>query len=162
MKIKRLLAVSLLAAVTCSVFISTGCSKVQELADKAEGAVSEIGNNIVNFEDNITGGLTEEARNLDASVKDFYAGVVSGEINETTAGYLVTAPLPDQKATSYERTEAANALTILSAIEWQGMTSRYSSEVVSKLVFSEGSIKPANSASGTKLSLDTTLGELFA
>ena len=159
-KIKIL--IPLFAAIICTVFLTSGCNKVQELADKAEGAVSKIGNEIVNFEDNITGGLSKEAKTLDSTLNNFYSGVISGEISETNAGYLVTAPLPDSKATSSERAEAAKALTVLSAIEWQGMTSRFSSDVLSKLVFSDGKVQPAGSVSGKSISYETTLGELFS
>lgn len=161
MKKTRITAIAVLAAITCSLFVSTGCKKVQELANEAENAVSNLGDKVKNFEDNITGGTEAEASQLDSVLKDFYSGIKSGIINETNAGYLVTATLPSNTATQSKRNEAVKTLTVYSAIEWQGMTARFNEETLSKFVFSGGSVRSAGSSSGKPITLQTTLGELF-
>ena len=161
MKKTRLTAIALLAAVSCSLLISAGCSKVKDLANEAENAVSELGDKVRNFEDNITGGSSENAKQLNSILQGFYSQVKTGTINETNTGYLITAELPKATATQAQRSEAANSLTVFSALEWQDMTSHFTDEMLSQFVFSNGNVQPAGSASGKKITQNTTLGELY-
>lgn len=165
---------SFLAAImiSASVTAMSGCGDVinnaESTANNAIGKVtSTIGNNPatslynqINEKETQYGG-----KKLEEVLKNFYAGVVSGSINEETAGYLVTEKLPLPKANVSERKAAANDLTVLSAIEHQGMQTLYTDDYLADFMYGNSKIVYKDSASVKEFSdpvtLDTKLGDIF-
>lgn len=71
-----------------------------------------------------TSSAQSDASTLDAACKNFYAGVVSGTINKDTKG-SVTATLPASTASTSAKKSSAKALTVLSAIEYNGIKDKF-------------------------------------
>lgn len=174
MKKARVFSALLIASLAACML--TGCSKIKEVTQGAEEFVSKaegwlndvdgLGDKAKDFVDDLgSGEIKREANVLNDTLKSFYSGVLSGDINATTKGYLVkSADLPKQKATSAERREAAKQLTVMAAIESQGMQARFTDEVLDKLVFVNGKVEAKasdNSDKGMPITLDTTLGSLY-
>ncbi len=160
MKHSRTLAIILTAVLALSASAMTGCDKVKEAAGTVKNAVTSMADQVNNFDSNI------DASKLDEVLKNFYSGIKSGNINETTRGQYVTAPLPAQSATAGEREAAAASATVFSALEDQGMTNHFTEEYIKEFVSQNGTIKSKNSAASEPgatipLSYNTTLAEIL-
>jgi len=64
-----------------------------------------------------------DAASIDTACNDFYAGVVSGVINEQNKGGKVTATLPNATDGATARKTGALALTAADAIKYSGLDS---------------------------------------
>ena len=64
-----------------------------------------------------------DAASIDTACNDFYAGVVSGVINNSNKGSKVTANLPAATASASDRKTGALALTAADAIKYSGLDS---------------------------------------
>ena len=64
-----------------------------------------------------------DAASIDTACNDFYAGVVSGVINEQNKGSKVTATLPNATDGATARKTGALALTAADAIKYNGLDS---------------------------------------
>ncbi len=135
MKRTSVLLCLLTAALLTAVPVLTGCDQVKDAAHNAKNAVTSLADKFTNFE------LEQEADALNNIVKNFQNGILNGTINSTTKGNSVTAVLPKPDATAAERTAALQTLTLFSALEEQGVTSRYPEEKMSDFVSSNGTIK---------------------
>ena len=106
-----------------------------------------------------------DGEKLEVVLKNFYAGVIAGTINEDTAGYLVTEPLPEKNYSAAQRKNAANNLTVRSAIEQQGMQSLYTDEYLSNFMYGNSKIVYKGSANSSEfngpITLDTKIGDLL-
>lgn len=140
MKRTKLFALLMTAVLAVSAVSMTGCDKVKEAAGSVKNAVTSMADQVNNFDSNV------DASKLDEVLKNFYAGIKSGTINETTRGQYVTAPLPAANATSAERNSAAAQATVFSALEDQGMTSHFTEEYIQDFVSMNGEIKAKNAA----------------
>lgn len=74
-----------------------------------------------------TSSAESDAATIDSACKNFYAGVVSGTITEDTKGN-VQATLPDADAATSAKKSAAKALTVQSALEYNGIADKFSGE----------------------------------
>ncbi len=160
MKLSKTAAIAALALLVLSASALTGCEQVQNAANEAKNTVTSIVDKVNTFEGD------KEASTLESTLRDFYSGVIAGTVNETTYGQKVTATLPASTASASERNEAAKNLTVLSALESQGMTSRFTETGISEYVFLNGSIRYKSSlnseeGTGTELTYQTALGTLF-
>ena len=160
MKISRPAAILTAILLTISTAAFSGCDQVQNAANEAKKTVTSIVDKVNSFEGD------KEASTLNDCLKDFYNGVLSGNINETTYGQKVTAALPPANATAGERKTAAAGLTVLSALESQEMTARFTETGISEYVFYDGSVHYKSSlnseeGTGTALTYDTKLSTLF-
>lgn len=156
--------------ITCAASLC-GCS----------GSISDVENAVSNTISNVTSKLENnvvtstwnevnkvetkaDAATLNKAIKDFYAGVVSGTVNEDSAGYLVTAALPASNASVSEKKNAAKELTVFSAVEWQGMQNRFTDEYLSNFMYGNGNVvlkSDGNSSEFKPITLDTKLGDLM-
>ena len=113
-----IIAFSLLAVLTVTAL--SGCESINNAEKTVNNAVSSINSNInSNIENNPVTSLYSQineketqydGNKLENIIKNFYDGVVSGTINEDTAGYLVTSPLPQKNDSASQRKAAANEL----------------------------------------------------
>ncbi len=174
MKKKRMITCLLSAMLILSVGLMTGCDKVEQFANNAEKTVTDLESKALGLEDKVEGkvsgisdkldnsALPKDASTLNDALKSFYAGVVAGMINENETGYLITETLPAKNASASVRKSAANALTLYSVLEWQGMTARYPEDVLAKLTVSGGNVVVrSENAGGITLHQTTTLGEIL-
>ncbi len=107
--------------------------------------------------------LRADASKLDAVLRDFYSGVVAGTINEDSAGYLVTATLPAPTDSIAARKSCANSLTVLSAVEQQGMQNLFTEEYLTNFLYGGGKVVAkgeGNAAEFRPITLSTPLGDL--
>ncbi len=158
MKHTRIFAVIMTAVLAVSAAAMTGCDKVKEAAGSVKNAVTSMADQVNNFDSNV------DASKLDDVLKNFYSGIKTGSINETTRGQYVTAALPAANATSAERDSAAAQATVFSALEDQGMTSHFTEEYIQGFVSVDGNIKAKNAATSEagaalQLTYNTTLAQ---
>ncbi len=118
-----------------------GCDAVKDTANQVRDGVNSTVDRVNTFE------LERDADTLNNAVKTFYAKVVSGELNATTAANRISAPLPPQNASVAERKARAAELTVYSVIEEQGMTSRFTEDQLASFVCCENTIRYAGSKS---------------
>lgn len=157
MKIRKTIVCIMLAAAAAASLSLTGCGGIEKAK---EGVVSVV-------EKANTLEMESDASKLDGVLKQFYSGVVTGTINSTTSGGRVSAHLPPQNASAAEKKAAANALTVYSALEEQGMTARYTDDYLMNFVSCDGAIryKGSQAVSGkpTKpVSADSMLGDILS
>lgn len=105
-----------------------------------------------------------DAAMIETSCKDFYAGVVSGTINEQNKG-SVSATLPSASASSKVRKEAANDLTVKDALEYSGLLGQFDENKLESFKYDNygnilfnGEFSHNNAYS---LSMYTTLGDMY-
>lgn len=72
-----------------------------------------------------TSSAQSDASTLDAACKNFYAGVVSGTINKDTKGAVTATNLPASTASTSAKKSSAKVLTVLSAIEYNGLKDKF-------------------------------------
>ena len=157
-------------ALSCAATVS-GCSgSIKDLENNVSNAVSNVTSNLQNNPVTSAWGEVNSAQvRLDAAklndcLFNFYAGVIAGSINEDSAGYLVTAPLPAANAANSAKKSAANQLTVFSAIEWQGMQSLFTEDYLTNFVFDGTNVVAkdnGNKNESSSITADTTLGTLF-
>ncbi len=172
MKRKAILACAAILALT-SVTVLAGCG---DMLNNAESTVNNTISNVTSALENnpvtsIYNQINEketqyDSKKLENVLKDFYSGVISGTINEDTAGYLVTEALPAANSPTHTKKKAANELTVLSAIEQQGMQALYTDEYLSNFMYGNSKIVYKGSVSANEfngpITLDTKLGDIFA
>lgn len=116
-----------------------------------------------------TSSAQSDASTLDAACKNFYAGVVSGTINEGTKG-SVTDTLPASTAATSTKKSAAKNLAVKSAIEYNGIKDKfgknddlkdfqYKTDGVGTITYvgDDGSVDTNNA----QLTLETTFGTMY-
>ena len=148
-----------LAALTLTAALP-GCDTVKETARQVQDGVNSTVDRVNTFE------LERDADTLNNAVKTFYAKVVSGELNATTAANRISAPLPPQNASAAERKARAGELTVYSVLEEQGMTNRFTEDYLRNFVCCENSIRYAWSESvagkpSFAINDNTMLGEIL-
>ena len=168
---KKLLSVIFSLSAVLSITALSSCAAINNAEKTINNAVSNINSTIENNPvTSLYSQINEKETQYDGNklqnvLKNFYAGVISGTINEDTAGYLVTATLPKQNASASERKTAANELTVLSAIEQQGMQALYTDEYLSNFMYGNSKIVYKSSAGSNEfkgpITLDTKLGDIF-
>ncbi len=120
---------------------------------------------IINSASNSSG--SSNASQLDAACKDFYAGVVSGTINNSNKGG-VSANLPAANAAKSTLKNAAKLLTVNEAVQYSGLTGQFDSTKIADYQYSttdgtityvgdDGSVDAGN----TQLAMNTTFGTLY-
>ena len=131
---KRSTILAAVLALSCAAAFS-GCSgSLQDVEKNVSNTINNVTSNLQNNVVTSTWGeinnaeVRSDANKLNDCLRSFYAGVVSGTVNEDTSGYLVTAALPAGNASVSVKKEAANQLTVLSAVEWQGMQSLFTEQ----------------------------------
>lgn len=170
MKIKiPVIFISVLTLLSISAF--SGCDTVKNAEKTVNNAVSNINSTIENnpvtsLYNQINEKETQyDGEKLEVVLKNFYAGVIAGTINEDTAGYLVTEPLPEKNYSAAQRKNAANNLTVRSAIEQQGMQSLYTDEYLSNFMYGNSKIVYKGSANSSEfngsITLDTKIGDIL-
>ena len=161
MKHNKLFALVMTAVLTVSAAAMSGCDKVKEAAGTVKNAVTSMADQVNNFDSNV------DASKLDEVLKNFYSGIKSGTINETTRGQYVTATLPAANAISAERDSAAANVTVFSALEEQGMTNHFTEDYIQEFVSLNGDIKAKNAVTSEtgatiQLTYNSTLAEVLA
>lgn len=105
-----------------------------------------------------------DAAMLESACKSFYAGVVSGTINESNKGNC-TATLPAASAPSKTRREAANDLTVRDALEYSELLGRFDGNKLEYYKYDNyGSILFNGESSHNNaysISMNTTLGDMY-
>lgn len=146
---KKTLRMLLLILCLTAVVIPAGC------AENTESSPSAVKDE-----------LRMDALKINNSCKTFYAGIISGAVNEERDGDKVTEKLPDKGMSMYERQEAAKDLTVRSALEKSGYERFLDEDVISGFVYDaeqniyyKDDIKPENIRG--RLSLDTRLGDIL-
>lgn len=169
---KRITAIITAALILSCMGSLTGCSG--SISDLEKQVSNTIGNVTSSLENNVVTSTWNEvnktetkmdASKLNSTLKNFYTGIVSGTINEDTSGYLVTATLPAGNASNATRKQAANELTVFSAVEWQGMQSLYTEEYISNFLYGGGEVVPKTEQTAGEykpFTLDTKLGTIYA
>ena len=107
------------------------------------------------------------AAELSNAVKNLYAGVSSGQINQSTPqdelNKLSTDGLPAANATVSDCKTAANALTVQDAVNYGGLATKFNDTNIGDYVYEtdDGTIYYKDSHDGgTALTLETGLGAI--
>lgn len=109
------------------------------------------------------------ASELSNAVKNLYAGVSAGQINQSTPqdelNKLNSSALPAANATVADCKKAANKLTVQDAANYGGLASKFDSSNISDYVYdtTDGTIYYSGSHSGSTtqaLTLGTSLGTI--
>ena len=148
---KKTFGILLLILCIISVVAVSGCSGSTETSSSSPAVEDD---------------LRMDALRINNSCKTFYAGIISGAVNETDDGDKITETLPDKNMSILDRQEAAKKLTVRSALEKSGLERFLDEKVISDFVYDQdhniyykSDIDPAK-IKGT-LSLDTKLGDII-
>lgn len=168
---KRMLTLLAALLVTVSIVPISGCGDALKNAEQTVnstlgGLDSKIKDNpLTSTYNEVNNKETEyDAKKLNDVLKNFYSGVADGTINEDTDGRNVTAALPAPNSATPKKLEAAKSLTVLSAIEQQGMQAHFTNEYMENFLYGDKKVVYKNASNEKEykaLTLDTPLGDIF-
>ena len=158
-----LLSVSIIPLSGCGDTLKNAEQKVNSTLGDLDSKIKD--NPLTSTYNEATSKETEyDAKKLNDVLKNFYSAVSTGTINEDTDGRNVTAQLPPANAAAAQKKEAAKSLTVLSALEQQGMQAHFTEEYMENFLYGDKKVVYKNSSNEKEykaLTLETPLGDIF-
>lgn len=116
----------------------------------------------------------KDAADISAACKELYSGIISGDINDdmtNTGGMNLSRTLPSAGETAAERKKSAGLFTVSDAISFSGksisvdnmfyVTSAFGAYENGDIIAGSDPVAEGRSSSLTRLTPQTTLGELY-
>ena len=105
--------------------------------------------------------IRAKVNELNYAVKGLYAEVIAGTINKSNTGNVDPDVLPAKNASMAAKKAAAEALTVVDAVDYAGLYDKIYEEDLDEMVYAGGAVYCKDDSAGTPLTEDTTLGEIL-